>query len=198
LRIDKNLQDDSVNRLAILLLPLVFLATSAVRAASEDTDYRRAHHLYTLHEYKMAVEALNKYVADYPKSERAEQARLLLGESLYQLKDYAQAAQHFDKYIAEFPSSARRPDALQRAVKIHWQTKNYARSIECADAFLKENKDRLGKPDAPALKTQFESVLFYAGDASYGLKKPDQARSYWERLQAEFPESALIPDAALA
>ncbi|HYF50288.1 MAG TPA: tetratricopeptide repeat protein [Planctomycetota bacterium] len=163
----------------------------------EDTEYRRAHHLYTLQEYKLATEAFAKYLANFPKSQRAEQARLLLSECYYQLKDLPKAAEHFDKFLNEFPSSPRRPDALQRAVKINWQNRSYAKAVEAAEAFLKENQPRLAKTDAPpALAKQFEDVLFYAGDASYGLKKPDAARGYWERLLKEFPKSPLLPDAA--
>ena len=166
-------------------------------AASEDADFRRAQHLYTLHEYKMATEEFTKYLESFPKSERSEQARLLLAESEYQLKDYARAGADLDRFLADFPSSARRADGLQRAVKVHWYLKEFPRSVECAELFLKENRDRLGKSDTPpALHALFEQVLYYAGDASYGLKKYDAAKTYWDRLKKDFPKSALIPDAS--
>lgn len=166
-------------------------------SAGEDADFRRANHLYTLHEYQMAVEALNKYLADFPKSERAGEARLLLAESCYQLKDYAKSAAAFDLFLKENPSSPRRAEALQRSVKICSLTKAYARAVENADLFLKENRPKLGQKDAPpALPALFESVLYYAGDSAYALKKYDAARSYWESLNKDFPSSKLRPDAA--
>ncbi len=172
-------------------------AAGRVFAASEDADFKHAQHLYTLHEYKFASEELAKYLDNYPKSERAEQARLLLAESEYQLKDYARAARDLDKFLADFPASPRRIDALQRAVKVHWYLKEFPKSVECGEIFLRENQSRLGKADAPpSLPKLFESVLYYAGDSAYGLKKFDQAKTYWDRLKREFPKSELIPDAS--
>jgi tetratricopeptide (TPR) repeat protein len=181
----------------VVVILVAASASCRIHAASEDADFRRAQHLYTLHEYKMATEEFAKYLSSFPKSERSEQARLLLAESEYQLKDYAKAGADLDTFLADFPASTRRADGLQRAVKVHWYLKEYPRSIECAELFLKENRDRLGKSDTPpALHALFEQVLYYAGDASYGLKKYDQAKTYWDRLKKEFPKSALIPDAS--
>src|SRR5688572_2448922 len=94
--------------ISILAAVIALTLSNSVRAAGEDADYRRAHHLYTLLEYKLAVESLTKYLTDHPKSERAEQARLLLAESYYQLKEYAQASQQFAKFLGDYPSSSRR------------------------------------------------------------------------------------------
>ena len=131
------------------------------------------------------------------KSERSEQARLLLAESEYQLKDYAAAKGDLEKFLSDYPSSLKRPEALQRAVKVHWYLKEFGKSVECAEIFLRENRERLKQADsAQKLRPLFEQVLYYAGDGCYGLKKFDQARSYWEELQKEFPDSTLYADAS--
>ncbi|MBI3830118.1 MAG: tetratricopeptide repeat protein [Planctomycetes bacterium] len=184
---------------ALLLAVLLCASIGNIKrsAAGEDADFRRANHLYTLHEYQMAVEALNKYLADFPKSERTGEARLLLAESCYQLKDYAKSAAAFDLFLKENPSSPRRAEALQRSVKLCSLTKDYARALENADLFLKENRPKLGQKDAPpALPALFESVLYYAGDSAYALKKYDAARSYWDALNKDFANSKLRADAA--
>ncbi|MCW8131667.1 MAG: tetratricopeptide repeat protein [Planctomycetota bacterium] len=165
--------------------------------AGEDEAYLRAHHLYTLQEYQMAAEAFTKYLASFPKSERAGDAHLFLAESYYQLKDYAKSAQAFARFVQDQPTSPRRPEALQRAVKVNALAKDYEQSMKFADLFLKENRPKLGQKDAPpALPALFESVLYYAGDAAYAAKKPAAARGYWESLLKDFPASRMRADAA--
>lgn len=180
-----------------LLLLCAALACGAAARGGEDADYFRARQLYTLQEYKLAADALTQYLAKFPKSERAGEARLLLAESFYQLREYAQAAQHFERFLTAAPAAARRAEALQRAVKSQYLCREYEKGLAHAAAFLKENRPRLGQPDAPpALGALFESVLYYAGECAYALKKPDVARAHWENLRRDFPQSKLIPDAA--
>jgi TolA-binding protein len=119
------------------LLTLYVLSFPASVHAGEDADFRRAQHLYTLQEYKLATEALSKYLQDFPKSERAELGRMLLAESFYQLKDFPHAAEHFEKFLADHPASNRRAEALVRAVRVHWATQNFARSLAHGETFIK-------------------------------------------------------------
>ena len=152
-------------------------SATVVHAASEDADYRRAQYLYDLHEYKLAAEAFSKYLGEYPKSERSEQARLFLAETEYQLKDYPAAKVSLEKFLSDYPAATRRADALQRAVKVYWYLKDFAKSVECAEIFTKENSERLSKPDVAAgLRSKYEQILYYGGDSSYGLKKFDAAK----------------------
>jgi TolA-binding protein len=186
-----------MKRLWLILLLLALPAPALSLWAGEDAEFRHAHGLYTLHEYQLAAEALGKFLESHPKSEFAEQARLLLGESLYQLKDYAGAASQYEKYVAESPDAPMRPQALERATKVCYLAHEYAKSLTYAELFLKENRPKLGKPDAPpALGALFEFVLYYGGESAYALKKLDAARGYWEALRKEYPQSKLLPDAA--
>lgn len=172
------------------------LGTLALRA-SEDTDFFKANQLYTLHEFKDAAAQLEAFLAAHPSSERAGQARLLLAESRYQLKEYDRAAEAFEKFLDSGADAKRRGEARQRAVKAFCLAKNYEKSLVHADAYLKENAEALAKPDAPlALPQQFASILYWAGEAAYALKKPDRARGYWARLGKEFPKSPYLGDAS--
>jgi TolA-binding protein len=186
-----------MKRTGRVLLLLVVSAAAAPGWGGEDAEFGWAHGLYTHQEYKLAAEALTKFLAGYPKSERAGQARLMLAESHYQLKEYAQAAPHFEKYLADEPASPKRPQALERAVKVCYFARDYPKGLGYAETFLKENRPKLGQPDAPpALGPLFEFVLYYAGESAYALKKTDAARSHWEALRKDFPRSKLIADAA--
>ncbi|HEY3319941.1 MAG TPA: tetratricopeptide repeat protein [Planctomycetota bacterium] len=182
-------------RIVLRFLPLIVLMSTC--RAGEDTDFRRAQSYYTLQEYKLAVESLEKYLQEFPKSERAESARLLLAESRYQLKDYAKAAADFDRYIADYAASERRHEALMRAAKAHFLLKNFDKSLAAAETFFKEYRPLLGTPKAhPALPKQFAEMLYRAGEDAYALNKSAQAKAYWEDLLKSQPDSKLIPDAA--
>jgi len=180
-----------------VLLAAAFVWCGRTAYCGEDADFRRAHGYYTLQEYQLAVEALEKYLHDYPKAERAEQAGLLLAESRYQLKQYPEAAAAYGSFLAAYPASARRHEALLRAAKVNFLIKQYEPSLAAAEAFLKENRPKAGAPGAhPELPEQLATALYYAGEDSYALKKPDAAKACWEELLAKHPDSKLTPDAS--
>ena len=179
-----------------MLFPMLLLC--AYRAgAGEDADFRRAQGYYTLQEYKLATESFAKYLTDFPKAERADQARLLLAESHYQLKQYPESAAAFDLFIAGYPQSTRRPDALLRDAKVHFLLKEPDKSLVAAECFLKENRGKLANADAPpALPAQVATALYYAGEDCYALKNAPQARTYWEELINTQPKSKLAAEAS--
>ncbi|MCZ7643710.1 MAG: tetratricopeptide repeat protein [Planctomycetota bacterium] len=182
---------------ARILFALLLAAHAAPLArGGEDADFRRAQSLYTRHEYEMAVEELGKYLARFPDSERAAEARLLLAESCYQLRRYEQAAQQFDAYLKAAPKSPRRPQALQRALKSHYQNKAYEPTLERAESFLREYPKPVSEGETLVPAELHEHVLYYAGEAAYALKRGADAVRYWERLLKEFPDSKLRPDAS--
>ena len=173
----------------------LFAIAASVLPAGEDADFNKARYLHSVQEYKLAVEAAQKYLRTYSKSERSGSAQLLLADSHYQLKDYAKAGPAFASYVASQPKSAHRPQALQRAVKAFYLAKNYDRSVTLANTFLGDYRAALKKPEHPlALPALFEDVLYYAGESSYAKKDFAQARSYWTELQTAFPNSKLVPD----
>jgi len=183
--------------LLFLSICLSLATFSQFARAGEDADFRKAQGYYTLQEYKLAVDAFKAYLAANPKSERADQAALLLAESQFQLKQYPDAAAGYDAFLAGYPTSARRPDALLRAIRIHFLLKNYPASLASAIAFLTENRPKVGKPEAhPELPKQLATALYYAGESAYGQKKLEAAQGYWEDLIKSYPDSKLIADAS--
>jgi len=179
------------------LLVSCLLWCAACARAGEDADFRRAHGYYTLQEYKLAVEAFEKYLTDFPKAERAEQACLLLAESHYQLKQFPEAAAAYERFIKNYPASARRPEALLRAAKVCFLTKQPEQSLGAAEAFLKENRPKLGTPNVSSeLPVQLATALYYAGEDNYALKKPAEAKAAWDDLIKTWPDSQLVPDAS--
>ena len=179
-----------------MLLVFAIVGVQSARAG-EDADFKKAHGLYTLQEYSLAAEAFTKYLSEFTQAERADQARLFLGESYYQLKQYPQSAAAFDKFIADYPQSPRRPDALLRGVKVHFLIKEYEKSLKTAELFLAENQGKLSKPDAsPSLPPQVATALYYAGESAYALKNSDQAKLYWGSLMKTQPTSKLTVDAS--
>jgi len=53
--------------------------------------------------YTKAVEALDRYIAEYPDGKMRIDARVLVGEGLYSLKDFEKASNHFYAVIREAP-----------------------------------------------------------------------------------------------
>lgn len=183
-------------RIALIVLACL-PAAPALLHAGEDADFRKAHGYYTLQEYKLAADSFDKYLNEFPKSERGDMARLLLAESRYQMKQYPEAAASYDRFLADYPASTRRPEALLRATKVHFLLKQHEKSLSAAETFLKEGRPKLGKPDAhPALPAQIADALYYAGENCYALKNPAKAKTYWDELVTAHPESKLIADAS--
>lgn len=179
------------------MILLVLTALPCGLRAGEDADFQKARYLHSVQEFKLAVEAAEKYLTANPNSERAGDARLLLADSCYQLKDYAKAAPEFERFIALQPKSPHRPQAFQRAVKAFFLSQVYERSMTLADTFLTEYRPALNKPDAlPALPALVEDVLYYAGESAYAKKDHAKARAYWNELRTAFPKSKLLPDAS--
>lgn len=164
--------------------------------AGEDADFQSARGLYGYGEYKLAIEALEKFVNAYPKSERLEEAQFFLADSYYLSKQYAEATSRFEKYIAAYANSPRRADALMRAAKAFWSTKDYQKAQKYAETFIEENRAKVkdASRQDPLLK-KMALALYYAGDSSFELKAFDKAQRYWEECLPIEPDSELAQDA---
>lgn len=190
----------SENSMPVPRLILVFALAASIQSLTvrggEDTDFQKARGFYTLQEYQLAADALTKFVGAYPKSERLEDAKLLLAESYYQLKNYADAAKQFDAFVADFPKSAHRPDALLRAARAFSNGKDYRNTLKHAHTYLEENREaeKTAAPQDP-IHHKFATALYDAGDSSYELKDFAKAQAYWEELLTKTQQPALMIEA---
>lgn len=68
-------------------------------------------------DYPTAQAAFSKYLASYPKSDSADEAQYLLGESLLYQNSYADAADAYGKLLSSYPKSDRGPEALVKLAR---------------------------------------------------------------------------------
>jgi tol-pal system protein YbgF len=83
----------------------VLLGTSPQRAW--DTAYSD----YTAGQYDLAVLGFEAYIKDFPKSDLADNAQVLIGKSLMLDNKYDKAVEAFDKAIRAYPSGDAIPEA---------------------------------------------------------------------------------------
>ncbi len=181
-----------------LFFSLALTATfgSANSRAGEDQEFQRANGYYKYGEYQLAIDALGKYIKAYPKSDRMENARLILAESHYQLKDFANAAKEYASIIVDFPKTTQRENALQRAVNSFSIIKDYANCLKLAQIYVEENRAKLKTaPAQDPFFIRFATALYRAGDSAYELKDFAKAQAFWEEMVREIPNSPLIADA---
>jgi tol-pal system protein YbgF len=111
---------------------------------------------YTAGQYDLAVLGFDGYIKDFPKSDMADNAQVLIGKSLMMDNKYDRAVEAFDKAIRGYPSGDAIPDAYyQKAVAL-----NHLGQIDRARAALdflvktypESDAGRLGKQMLDKLK----------------------------------------------
>jgi len=90
-------------------------ATPEEAMPSGETElYDHALGLFRNENYEEAMAAFKTFLAQYPKSDRADNAQFWIGESLMGLKKYEQAILAFQKVIKDFPKGNKVPNAMLR------------------------------------------------------------------------------------
>jgi tol-pal system protein YbgF len=69
---------------------------------------------YSTGNYSLAVQGFESYLRAFPKSQRAHEAQLLVGESLWLDNKDADAVVAYDRVLANYPSSASGPQAYYK------------------------------------------------------------------------------------
>lgn len=69
---------------------------------------------YSTGNYSLAVQGFESYLRAFPKSQRAHEAQLLVGESLWLDNKDADAVVAYDRVLANYPSSASVPQAYYK------------------------------------------------------------------------------------
>jgi TolA-binding protein len=98
---------------------------------------------------------------------------------------FDQSFQEYKKVFDKFPDSGRVGEAVAKMANYYYVQKDYARAIDVFESVLR------AQPDAKFL----DVILFNYGRCLYRLDKMAEARKQFDQLIADFPESALAPDA---
>jgi tol-pal system protein YbgF len=67
--------------------------------------YDNAYSDYMAGQYDIAIQGFNAYIASFPKSDKADDAQLNIGNSLYAAGKYGEAIAAFQKVIANYPQA---------------------------------------------------------------------------------------------
>ena len=98
---------------------------------------------------------------------------------------YDRAFQEYQKVYEQFPESGRVGEAVAKMANYYYQQKDYGRAIDTFETVLANH------PDAKFL----DVILFNYGRCLYRMNRREQARQRFDQLIADYPESALAPDA---
>ena len=84
-----------------------YLATYAGAADYEEAMYQKGRLLYLQDEYESAIQAVQDFIAGYPKSSFVPSAWFWAAESMYGLGRLDDALAVYQKIVAEYPTSAK-------------------------------------------------------------------------------------------
>jgi tol-pal system protein YbgF len=76
--------------------------------------YDNAYSDYTGAQYDIAIQGFNAYIASFPKSDKADDAQLNIGNAYYAAGKYREAAEAFQKVIATYPNGDSVPAAYYK------------------------------------------------------------------------------------
>ena len=90
--------------------------TAATSATADRVDARKAYdnafNKLKNGNYVEATGAFQQYLADYPNSDLADNARYWLGEAYYVTRDFDKAIESYQQLLNEFPDSQKAPHAM--------------------------------------------------------------------------------------
>ena len=110
---------------------------------------------YTTGDYVLAVQGFESYLGYFPKSQRAHEAQLYVGESLAGQKKDADAIVAYDRVITNYPGSVSVPTAYYKRGMAFERLGEAARARESYEALLKQFPDT---QQAVLAKQRLESV----------------------------------------
>ena len=96
---------------------------------------------YTAGNYSLAIQGFEATCARFPKSQRAHEAQLYIGESLAWEKKDMDAIAAYDRVIANYPGSASVPTAYYKRGMAFERLGEPARARESYEALIKQFPD---------------------------------------------------------
>jgi tol-pal system protein YbgF len=89
-------------------------AAGTVPMVSPDKAFTAANNDYTGGQYDLAIDGFNFYLKTFPKSDRADDAQLYIGNSYYAQGNYREAVTAFQKVVSDYPASDSVPAAYYK------------------------------------------------------------------------------------
>jgi tol-pal system protein YbgF len=87
--------------------------------------YDNAYSDYMAGQYELAIVGFNTYISSFPKSDKADDAQLNIGNSLYGAGKFQDAAEAYQKVITNYPTGDAVPVAYYKMGLTHEQLRQY-------------------------------------------------------------------------
>ncbi|MCK4965775.1 tetratricopeptide repeat protein, partial [bacterium] len=167
--------------LVLLLLTSSLSLYAQANRIQEQKDYLFADGLYRDGNYQIAKVRFEKFLTDYPRSTRIEDALFKLAESHFFLKEYTNAINIYLEFSVKYPFSAYIDDTSYRIGESHFRKREFPKAIEKLKKFIEEYP-----------KSRFVGeATYWIGDAHFNLNEYEDALSYYEQVIKKFPESSI-------
>lgn len=106
-------------------VPPVATASGPAPLISPQKMFENAYADYTGGQYELAIVGFNTYIASFPKSDKADDAQLNIGNALYAAGKYRDAIDSFQKVITNYASSDSVPLAYYKMGLTYTELRQY-------------------------------------------------------------------------
>ena len=100
--------------------------------------YRQAKNDYDAGNYNLAIAGFGKYIAEFPKASKVDNARYWIGECYYSKKQYEKSRESFLKVLTDHPKSDKAPGARLKIGFSYFNEKNYTRARRHLNAVIRD------------------------------------------------------------
>lgn len=121
----------------IILIAMLILGSATIFSGEID-DFRFAIGLYRDQNYSLAKAVLQKFINNYPDSNSAENARLLLANIHLYNNNYSEALQHYEKLYTSSTEPSIRPEIYLGLAQCYFFTQETERAHNILTRFLRE------------------------------------------------------------
>jgi len=117
------------------------LPAPVAAGASPQRLFDSAYADYTAGQFDLAVQGFESYIKSFPRSERADDAQVYIGNSFLQAGKYDQAVEAYDLAIRTYPTGNLIPDAWYKKGLAHADLKQTAEATEAFEFVAKTFPD---------------------------------------------------------
>ena len=117
--------------------------------------YDAAFNDYTGGQYDLAIEGFNFYLKTFPKSDRADDAQLNIGNSYYALGNFREAVTAFQRVISDYPQTDSVPAAYYKLGLSYEGLKQPDLARRAYEAVIKNHPNAM---DAQLAKQRLDSL----------------------------------------
>lgn len=122
-----------------LLVVALTMLCPCVAAADENSDFRAAAAFFRAQRWQYAADDFQKFLQDYPNSERAPLARLYVGLCLNSLEEYSAARTNLQQFLKAAPDNRNAADARYRIGECSYYLKDYDATIQQLTSYLEKH-----------------------------------------------------------